>query len=144
MQRALLVLILAAAAGCGVGRNVELSAIHREGPNCIMPGCHEGAGAAGTVYTDLTGTTSRPGAVVEALSDGQVALTIRTDSLGNFLYASPLSGSFIMAIDGITSTSVHILPDDKGCNFCHTLPPPPNSSIGGVPVPGRLFGGPGP
>lgn len=147
MQRSLSFLITAAAAlgllvclGCG-GYNTELSRIHREGLDCsnTNPGCHPSAGAAGTVYTDFTGTAPLPGAVVRAWTGPQSIVLGRTDSQGNFLYRPPIEGAYIMDVDGMTSTTLHALPGWNGCNWCHTHPPNPDVPASQQPD-GRLRG----
>lgn len=128
------VLLCAGALGCG-GHNKELSQVHREGPNCIMAGCHPSAGAGGTVYTEPSGSAPLADAVVEAQEGGRTMTLGRTDSLGNFLYRSPLQGGFIMAANGITSNAtIHFMPGFKECNTCHVYPPEPGAL-------GRIFGG---
>lgn len=133
-------LLLLVATGCGsfvTGSNEELDAVHSGGPDCTQSGCHQGFGAAGTVFTNISSSIPVSGAPVTAtnISNAEATSIGTTDSLGNFHYDNTLEGSFQMTVGSRQSqTYLHKLPHDSGCNSCHKWPP------SGDPMPwGRLY-----
>ncbi|MBI4746191.1 MAG: hypothetical protein HY786_06570 [Deltaproteobacteria bacterium] len=114
--------------GCGesvTGTNAELDAVHIGGPDCAQSGCHPGIGAAGTVFTDMSGETPVSGVTVKAqsISTGTVVTLGTSDILGNFHYHEELSGYYNMAAGSKPWSRPHSLPDWNGCNSCHRWPP---------------------
>jgi hypothetical protein len=120
--------------GSASGTNADLNAVHRDGPDCTQSGCHPGFGAAGTVFTNVSGVPIS-GVLVKATNTSNLQTTAigTTDTLGNFHYEGSLSGNFQMVVGSRQSgIYVHKLPADRGCNSCHKWPSP----TGGAP--GRL------
>lgn len=110
--------------GSAGGTNKELDAVHIDGPDCAQNGCHSGFGAAGTVFTDASGSSPAEGTTVKAKSVAtgtEMTLGV-TDTLGNFHYNQELSGYYNMAVGNGAWSNPHTLPEWSGCNSCHTWP----------------------
>lgn len=110
--------------GCGsgvTGTNTSLDVSHKGGPDCTQSGCHPGFGAGGTVFSNLSSTTTISGITVKAqsISTGAVITLGTSDSLGNFHYDTVLSGFYNMAIGSKPWSGAHNMPTQSGCNRCH-------------------------
>lgn len=128
-----LIVILTGCGGGVTGTNTAIDVSHKGGPDCTQSGCHPGFGAAGTVFTDSSGSSAAEAITVKAKSveTGTIVTLGITDKSGNFHYDKELTGYYNMAVGGKPWSNPHILSDWKGCNRCHKWP-----GAGGAP--GRL------
>jgi hypothetical protein len=91
--------------------------------------CHGEFTAAGTVFTSPTSTCEvghAPGVQVEILdSSGRTALTMVTNSAGNFYTRTPLPSPYTARITAPGGTmQTMLLPQTIGsCAHCHRSPP---------------------
>jgi hypothetical protein len=120
-------LTLEAKAGCGEANESE----SRDGPE-MLPGrecksCHRGLTAAGTVFATLNATcdTGVENATIEILDmDGNTALTLTSNRVGNFFTKARLPSEFKARVTGPDGESqqMQASTSDGNCSRCHRLP----------------------
>lgn len=100
---------------------VQLSiAQHNPGADCFS--CHSTFKIAGTVYSDSTGKTVKPGIPVKLIapSGGEIILD-NTNSNGNIAAPIVPDGSYIISVGDVKSRTWHSIPQRGSCNTCHTV-----------------------
>lgn len=131
-----------AVALCGlafVGCQPEESPVMMPGHDCVS--CHDGTGeaprwsVAGTLYGDPHANASDgvDGAEVLVTDSAGRALTLRSNSAGNFYTAEDLKPPFTVEVQRNGRRMAMSMPAPSGsCNSCHGNPPRDDA-------PGRLF-----
>lgn len=116
-------LVIALAACGGTDGKGEGSPTMRPGEDCL--GCHDGQTAtrftaAGTVYSNASGTAAVSGAtVVIAYGSGQ-SITTTTNSAGNFYFTQAFTYPATVTVTGVGLNMSMPSAGYAGCNYCHT------------------------